>query len=94
MSGLCSVVLANMPYIEWQDTAYERMNVPTFEVMLIPVTPHVSFANGSGTLLITDFRMLFSSSGEPSTASMVACLPLIFEFIQESVDHSFSCSRR
>ena len=53
-----------------------------------------SFTNASGTLLIANFRMLFSSSEEPNTASMTACLPLIFESIQESVDHSLRSSRR
>ena len=62
--------------------------------MPIPAPPHVSFTNESGTLLIANFRLLFSSSEEPNTASMAACLPLIFESIQESVDHSLRSSRR
>jgi hypothetical protein len=33
-----------------------------------------------------NFRMLFSSSEEPNTASMAACLALIFESIQKSID--------
>ena len=41
-----------------------------------------------------NFRMPFSSSEEPNTASMTACLALIFEFIQKSVDHSVRSSRR
>jgi hypothetical protein len=54
----------------------------------------VSSANSGGTLLIANFRMLFSSSVEPKTVSMAACLRLIFASIQESVDHSFSRRRR
>ena len=64
------------------------------KLVLISAPLHVSFANASGTLLIANFRMLFSSSEEPNTASMAACLALIFESIQESVDHSLRSSRR
>ena len=63
------------------------------KLVLIPAPPHVSFTNASGTL-IANFRMLFSSSEEPNTASMAACLALIFEFIQKSVDHSLRSSSR
>jgi hypothetical protein len=53
-----------------------------------------SLSSFTNALLIANFRMLFSSSEEPNTASMGPCFPLIFESIQESVDHSLSCSRR
>ena len=45
-----------------------------------------SFTNA---LLIANFRMLFSSSEEPNTASMAACLPLIFR-IHPKVSRPFA----
>ena len=59
------------------------------KLMLNPAPRHVSFTSVTGTLLVANFRMLFSSSEGPSTASMTACLPLIFE-LHPRVSRPFS----
>jgi|SRR5580700_9808376 hypothetical protein len=64
------------------------------KLVLIPGSSSRVFYQRRRPRLTANFRTLFSSSEEPNTASMAACLALIFEFIQKSVDHSVGSGRR